>query len=245
MVLLGEMLSNIAHQWRQPLNAISVLASGIKLNFELGITENNILDDLEEIINTTQFLSKTIDDFKSFIESNKEKVSINISKVINNILKMLEATFGKNHIKIITNIDKDLDILTIKGNFYQILLNILSNAKDVLIDKETKVVYLTAKKLKQYIVIEICDSGGGIKEKDLNKIFEPYFTTKKDGTGIGLYMTKKMVEDEMHGKIKVANKYFKYEEKRYFGACFSIYLPKESKSFDSKASSEARAESPE
>ena len=232
MAAMGEMIGNIAHQWRQPLSVISTIATGLKFQIEFDtFDKKEAMNDLDSLNNTVQYLSKTIDDFRNFFKSNKFKTEFNLSEAIQKDVNLLSATFKNNFIRIGLELDNSLEISGYRSELTQAILNILNNAKDALIENDVneddRVVLIRSYKKQNAAVIEIVDSGGGINEQIVDKIFEPYFTTKhqSQGTGIGLYMTYEIVVKNFGGHIVVKNKEFIYENKPYFGAIFRILLP--------------------
>jgi len=228
MAAMGEMLGNIAHQWRQPLSAISTLASGLKLKRELGdLNESNLEDDLENIVQTTIVLSNTIDDFRSFYSRDKKETEFFISKTIQRVLNLVSANLKNNDIEIVLDI-KEIKLHTFENELIQVLLNIINNAKDALHNiKNKRYIFISSYENNGVLIIKIYDNAGGIDEKILPRIYEPYFTTKfkSQGTGIGLYMSKNIVESNLGGKILTSNINFNYKDKNFFGALFEIKLP--------------------
>jgi len=230
MVSMGEMIGNIAHQWRQPLNAISTLASGLNINVEFGkINNQEICTSLSQIVNTTAHLSQTIDDFRNFYLIKKYKETFNISDSIKSCLNILDATISTNEIKIISNFDQNVSINGLKNEFTQAIINIIANAKDALLEhlsvEVNRYIFIDVFKLGQQIIIKIKDNAGGIDAQVLEKIFDQHFTTKKDkGSGIGLFMCKQIIQEHMDGELYVENKQFEYMDENFLGAQFSIIL---------------------
>ncbi len=228
MAAMGEMLGNIAHQWRQPLSAISTIASGLKLKREMGdLSESNLEDDLENIVQTTVVLSNTIDDFRNFYSRNKEETEFLINKTMQKVLNLVSANLKNNNIELVLDIEKNA-LKSYENELIQVLLNVINNAKDALLNiKEERYIFITSYKKDKTLRIKIYDNAGGIDEKTLPRIYEPYFTTKfkSQGTGIGLYMSKNIVENNLKGKISTSNFNFNYENKTFFGAMFEISLP--------------------
>ena len=217
MASLGEMIGNIAHQWRQPLSTISTTASGVKLQKEFNqLTDEKLKEHMESIVITTKFLSQTIDDFRNYIKKDKRKKEFNISENINKILTIMKGSFTNNFITIETNIEEN-SIYGYENELNQVLLNILSNSKDALknVPEEHRYINIESYKKDNSIIIIIMDSGGGIDEDILEKIIEPYFTTKhqSQGTGLGLYMTHKIITESMNGKITIKNCKMKHFDK--------------------------------
>ena len=219
----GEMIGNIAHQWRQPLSLITTCASGIKLEKEFGISvEENEIDKLNSIIQASNYLSKTIDDFRNFFKPNKEKSYFSIENMTKQAISLVNASFNFYYIKINKNFNPIDTVYGYPNEFSQAILNILANAKDVLIEKEIENPYINIDiyENEEFGFLEIEDNAGGINTDILIKIFEPYFTTKEknQGTGIGLYMSKMIIEKNMHGTLTVKN--------TPLGAKFILAIPK-------------------
>jgi signal transduction histidine kinase/ABC-type nitrate/sulfonate/bicarbonate transport system substrate-binding protein len=211
MAQMGEMIANIAHQWRQPLSTISVSSSSMKLQ---KLTENLSDDDfykhVDMITNTTQFLSETINNFRDFLKDNKEKFTFDLQEHIDKTLNIVSSTLSNNNIKLLKEYsDCKINIHSIPGEITQVILNIINNAKDVLLEKDIddKWIKITAKKQDDKAVLIIEDNGGGIPNDIINKIFDPYFTTKhkSQGTGLGLHMSYKIITSSLDGKIYVKN----------------------------------------
>ena len=229
MAAMGEMIENIAHQWRQPLSVISTISSSLKIKKEM-----NILDDkefyeaLQSINRTSQHLSNTIDDFRNFFSPNKEMNKFYVSQLIKKSKDLIKSRFDKFNIKVIENID-DIEILSYQNELFQVILNLFSNSIDVLSSNEieNKIIYIKIYHDENNLYIEFLDNGGGIKDEFINRVFEPYFTTKhkSQGTGIGLYMSLQIVTKHLNGEISVKNDTFIHNNIKYFGAKFTILLP--------------------
>ncbi len=217
---MGEMISMIAHQWRQPLGAISASVIGIKTKiqmqkFDLTSSEGRVeqeqylMKKLDKMGTYVEHLSTTIEDFRNFFKPNKEKTTVNLEEVITKALNIVHPGILDNHIKIEKNIHFENDIETYSNEILQALLNILKNAIDHFETTNIESPYINIKgyEEKRNFIIRICDNGGGIPEKIIDKIFDPYFSTKddKNGTGLGLYMTKTMIEDHCNGRLEVSN----------------------------------------
>jgi len=216
---MGEMIGNIAHQWRQPLNEISLLIQSFEIAFYRGkIDEAFIEHRLNESEKLVDKMSETIDDFREFFNPNKEKTEFSINRSIEEAIKLLQASFDNSSIQIKKLEFPDIYFKGFKNEFEQVILNIISNSKDVLLNSDEKIIFFRLKKLKSSIQISISDTGGGVPKKDIDRIFEPYFTTKEQGkgTGIGLYMSKSIIKN-MGGDIEVSNS--------KTGAKFKIILP--------------------
>jgi signal transduction histidine kinase len=230
MAAMGEMLANIAHQWRQPLSAISTAATGVKLQKEINcLTDKDFDSALTSINSSAQYLSHTIDDFRNFFNPNNSKVQeFNITKTFNKILSILSAQFIAKKIEIIKNIE-NIKLSSIENELMQVLINILNNSRDVLekIEDQKRLIFIDSYKNQKNLIIEIKDNAKGISEEIIDRIFEPYFTTKhkSQGTGIGLYMSKSIIEKHLKGSITVTNTTYTYENMKYKGAKFTIEIP--------------------
>jgi len=220
---MGEMISMIAHQWRQPLAAISSTSSAINIKAQLGNLENEKVIALTKKINEySQHLSTTIDDFRDFFKSNKETKETNYSELIKSVLGIIEDSLINKNIELIQDLKIEDTIKTYPNEIKQVILNLIKNAEDVLIEKQIINPYIKIMTYKEgeNLVLSVSDNGGGIPKEIRDKIFDPYFSTKikKNGTGLGLYMSKTIVEKHCGGKLTVANS----DE----GAVFKILLDK-------------------
>jgi len=230
MASMGEMIGNIAHQWRQPIAIISMWANNIIADIDMEEIENENLREYANKINEqTIHLSQTIDDFRDFFSPNKEKNSFTLKSSVDKTMNLLSASFKTHNIELIENIE-DIKITSLENELTQAILNIVKNAKDILITLEKgqkRLIFINIYKKETDVVIEIIDNGGGIPSGIIDKVFEPYFTTKhkSQGTGIGLYMTESIITKHLNGKIIVKNVEYKYDNIDYIGAKFSIYLP--------------------
>jgi signal transduction histidine kinase len=208
---MGEMISMIAHQWRQPISVISMDANNILVDVELdNINYNSLKNDATDIITQTQHLSKTIDDFRNFFKPNKLKDSVVVSDVFLETMRVIDKSLENNNIEVQNVFETDTAIEIFSRELLQVFLNILKNAKEALVEnrkserKITNRVYET----EESIIVEICNNGGKIKEEIISRIFDPYFSTKseKNGTGLGLYMSKTIVEKHLKGRLWVENR---------------------------------------
>ncbi|QKJ22130.1 PAS domain-containing protein [Poseidonibacter lekithochrous] len=229
MASMGEMLGNIAHQWRQPLSLISTLSTGMKLKKELDVlSSDEFYEAMDNINNTTQFLSQTIDDFRKFFQHNKDKTEFLINDVFDKTLKIVSAQFTNHDILIIKDIS-DTQVLALENELLQVLINILNNARDALLEKreDKRLIFINVYEEKEDLIIKIKDNASGIPLDIIDKVFEPYFSTKhqQQGTGIGLYMSEEIVTKHLDGKIEVENVEYSYESEEYKGAEFTISLP--------------------
>jgi len=228
---MGEMIGNIAHQWRQPLSGISTLASALGYDIELDdFNKKNSLNTLDKIVDTTQYLSDTIDDFRNFYKVDKYSINFNLSKNIHQSVSITNALLSENHIKVIFDLDENITCYGFQNELKQAILNILQNAKDAFLTDNKdhkKFIFITLKQTDELTFIQIKDNAGGIENTILEKIFIKDFTTKEKngGTGIGLYMTKTIIEKSFQGNIEVENSEFEYQGIVHKGALFTITLP--------------------
>ncbi|RAZ60836.1 PAS domain-containing sensor histidine kinase [Campylobacter hyointestinalis] len=214
---MGEMLANIAHQWRQPLNELSIDLFRLK---QVSNPNDEFLDIYEHSKSVIKSMSNTIEDFRNFFNSNTKKEKFEVSSALKDAVLMLQRTLEKDGIKLEINCDQNTWVRGYRNELSQVFVNILTNARDAFKDVEppTKLIKFSIKNGKNYVNIKICDNAGGIKDDTKDKIFEPYFTTKHPsiGTGLGLYMSKQIIE-KLNGKIGVKN--------IKFGTCFEINIP--------------------
>jgi len=202
---MGEMIIAITHQWRQPLNEINSITSAIDYELITSDKKNQKIEEyLVAIEMQTQYMSSTIDNFKNFFKPSKSKTSFNTLDVINYALELLNAKLNATNIYVnISNIN-NYGIVGFKGEFTQVIITLLSNAMEALIQRDIKNPTIKIVIDKN---ISIEDNAKGIDEKIIDKIFDPYFTTKQqyNGTGMGLYISKMIIEDSMNGTLKVSN----------------------------------------
>ena len=237
MASMGEMIGNIAHQWRQPLSGISTSSTGMSLLKEAGIlTDEAFETNINNINKSAQYLSQTIEDFRNFFNVNK-KISLCTSQdILKSTLNLISAQFHAKDIQIIKNIE-EIKFYTYKNELIQALINILNNARDQLLKKNkysSKYIFINMYEKENKLIIKILDNAGGIKEEIIKKIFEPYFTTKhkSQGTGIGLFMTEEIIMKHLKGEIYVKNKEYMYENTNYIGAEFHIIIDLKNKEED-------------
>ena len=229
MAAMREMIENIAHQWRQPLSVISTASTGTKLQKEMNcLSDDELLSSLTSINTSAQYLSSTIDDFRDFFNPSNNKIDeFNIAETFIKTLTLVKAQFTAKNIEIIQNIE-EYQISSIQNELIQVLINILNNARDALlpIENQRRLIFINTSSKDNVLYIEIKDNAGGIKEDVIDRIFEPYFTTKHQskGTGIGLYMSKEIIEKHLNGELLVSNENYNYENVDYFGAKFVIEI---------------------
>lgn len=222
---MGDMIAMIAHQWRQPITVIGMEANNINLSIllEEEITTEELKKMADTISEQTQQLSQTIDDFRDFFKPKKEKMQTTVGSVLDSTLKIVGKSMENNNIVVIIENRSETEILTYPNELLQVFLNLLGNAKDILLDKEVSdaKITITINETKDSIVTKICDNGGGIPENAIKRLGEPYFTTKEKstGTGLGLYMSITIVEKHLKGSLRWEN--------RDEGACFIVTLAKE------------------
>jgi PAS domain S-box-containing protein len=226
---LGEMIGNIAHQWRQPLSIITAAIGGLQIKQELlGIPiSKEILSEVNDtIINQANYLSKTIDDFRDFIKKDSIQKLFNLSKVIHDVENLLNGTLKSNHIKLIFTLDDAIVYNGQPSQLSQVLLNIVNNAKDAFKENNQtkKQIKIKTFQDEKSIKIEISDNAGGIPEEIKSKVFEPYFTTKdkNQGTGLGLYICTNIIQQYFNGKITIEDVEEIIEENSYKGTKFII-----------------------
>ena len=207
---MGEMLSMIAHQWRQPLTAISATSGSLIVKAKLNkIDKDTVVKSAEKISSYSQYLSSTIDDFRDFFKSNKEKKETDFEELVKSVLNIIETSIRNKNIDIIIEMNSKDRFYSYPNELKQVIMNLLKNAEDVLLEKEIEnplIIIRSLKKGDSYI-LEVEDNAGGVPEEILDKIFDPYFSTKleKDGTGLGLYMSKMIIEEHCKGKLTVRN----------------------------------------
>jgi len=231
MAALGEMIGNIAHQWRQPLSVISTLATALKSEQELGILDERSIPRIcTQINDNTQYLSNTIDDFRQFIKGESQKRDFQALALGKSLQNLLQVPFSRQQIELKISIEPSLIIHGYRNDLLQALINLLNNAKDALIEQGVEERYIHLEIVQtpdRKTVLRVTDNGGGIEEGFIKHLFEPYFTTKhkSQGTGLGLHMVHRLVVEGMQGDIQVKNVTVKYRGKSYRGAQFIITLP--------------------
>jgi signal transduction histidine kinase len=220
MAAMGEMLGNIAHQWRQPLSVITTAATGMKLQKEFDALDDESFERaVDNITNSALYLSKTIDDFRNFFKSDKTEVSFDMEEIFDKVFKLMEGQFKTNDIIFIKKIEK-IKAFGLENEFIQALINILNNSKDALMERETpRLIFINVYEENSKAIIKIKDNAGGIDKEIIDKVCEPYFTTKHQakGTGIGLYMTEEIIVKHMNSSFTINNCEFEYENKSYKG----------------------------
>ena len=210
LAAMGEMIGAIAHQWRQPLNALSLVLQNQYINYQMGQLDDEFMArSMEKSNRLIENMSTTIDDFRNFFKPNKQAEKFNINTLINTTISLLESQLKNHNIEIEISCKDEINIRGFQGEFSQVILNLLNNAIDILLEKHisSPKIIISAHQLPNGVTINIQDNAGGIPDDIIDKIFEPYFTTKEEGkgTGIGLYMSKMIVENNMMGNLSVHN----------------------------------------
>ncbi|WP_294966429.1 HAMP domain-containing sensor histidine kinase [Sulfurimonas sp.] len=221
-ILMGEMIEIITHQWRQPVTAIGLISNNVMLNMLLGELDMKILqEDLDGINKQVKYLSNTIDDFRDFFKEGKKEEVFILSDVIKNSIAILEKQFIESSIELtFENNCLDTKLTTFKSELMQALINIISNAKEAFSpDIKNRYLNISCNKGRKNVYIIISDNAGGIKNDIIEKIFDPYFSTKKqkNGTGLGLYICKIIICEHLKGDLRIKNK--------DNGATFIVTLP--------------------
>jgi len=210
MAAMGEMIGNIAHQWRQPLNALGLTVQQLRVYYDLGELNRDCLDkSVLQSMELIRHMSRTIDDFRNYFRPDKEKAEFNLSESIADTLSLVNASFKDQHIDIEVVAKKDSAMFGYRNEFAQVILNILNNAREALTERKIvdPRVTITIDTEGERAVVIIADNAGGIPEEIMGKIFDPYFTTKdlQRGTGVGLFMSKSIIEKNMGGRLTARN----------------------------------------
>jgi PAS domain S-box-containing protein len=210
LAAMGEMIHNIAHQWRQPLNNVGLIVQNLQLSFQDGSLSNDEIDkEISAAMNHIVHMSRTIDDFRNFFSVDKEKHGFVVNNAVSHALDFIGATLVNCNIQVDVQAAEVVTASGFQNEFAQVLLNILSNARDVLVERKIvePIIRVAITSENGRSVVTVSDNGGGIADHVLPKIFDPYFTTKEQGkgTGIGLYMSKAIIEQNMDGRLTVRN----------------------------------------
>lgn len=223
LVSMGELIGNIAHQWRQPLNALALQIQNLEDAYAFGEVDDAYIAALsKDSMKLINYMSRTIDDFRNFVNPNQKKERFDLNGVINDTVALVESSLRARHIRCsVLNDPAAAKVFAIPGEFKQVLINLLNNSKDAIAERGLGEGEITIALTSdgERAVITVQDNGGGIEESVMKRIFEPYFTTKEEGkgTGIGLYMSYVIIREKMNGTITVSN--------ADSGAVFSITLP--------------------
>lgn len=208
---IGEMIGNIAHQWRQPLNAVGLIIQNLEDAYEYDeLNAEYLKKKVRKSMELITFMSNTIDDFRNFFRMDKAKENFNIKDIVLKAISFVEASFGNHNIKIHVVKLQDVIVHGYPNGYAQVVLNLLNNAKDALLEssQENPQIDVELESKNGLSVLKISDNGKGIPKEKAGKIFEPYFTTKStgQGTGVGLYMSKSIIEQNMNGKLYLDTK---------------------------------------
>ena len=221
--VMGEMISMIAHQWRQPLSTITLQIANLQFKKLLGqdLTSGETDKALSEISDTIIYLSDTVDDFQTYFHPDKELQKVEVNELLTRAVNFASSRIGKSNIKLLLCENCTYNIQTYPNEFVQVILNILNNAIDAHIEMKTQnaVINIDVRTEDDNLIVDISDNAGGIDEKNLGKLFEPYFSTKgKNGTGLGLYMSQMIVQKQFAGDLTVKSS--------KDGSTFTINIPK-------------------
>lgn len=210
LAAMGEMIGAIAHQWRQPLNALSLVLQNIQIQYRVGqLSEASMQVMQDKAQQLILRMSQTIDEFRNFFKPSKQAEAFDLAHAIQAAADILEGMLKNHNIQLDIDCPADIHLDGVPGEFSQVILNLLGNARDaVLADNQPQPrIHIHAKTVGKQVCIDVEDNGTGIDESIMHKIYEPYFTTKEEGkgTGIGLYMTKMIIENNMHGQLAASN----------------------------------------
>lgn len=210
LAAMGEMIGNIAHQWRQPLNNVGLIIQNVQLEYDSGtLTREGMDDSISEAMKVIVQMSQTIDDFRNFFREDKEKRGFFISKAVNRALTLVSPSLGNNNIQVKIETDDEVTAIGYQNEYAQVLLNIISNSREAMIERNVPdpCIFIRITRENDRSVLYIRDNCGGIPDDILPKIFDPYFTTRGPdrGTGIGLYMAKVIIEQNMDGRLTARN----------------------------------------
>lgn len=207
---MGEMIGNIAHQWRQPLNMLALLVQELPIIYRKGEFSIEYLDSqTKKMLDTIRYMSKTIDDFRSFSSPDREKVDFAILETVEKTVSLLEGSLKTHQVKVVVVAEPEIIVHGYPNDFSQALLNIIINARDALVSRGVQPPWIRIEigRKGEHCVVTVTDNAGGIPQDIIGRVFDPYFSTKgpDHGTGLGLYMTKMIVEKNMGGRISVRN----------------------------------------
>lgn len=229
---LGEMLNNIAHQWRQPLGSLTMIIQSFQTKMQMGkLTQKFVDEKVDDALLLASNMSNTLEDFKNFFSPNKTKSQFYIKNCIEHSIELSKYFLNQENICVILKVRKDVEINSYYNELSHVFLNLISNSKDALcsnVDKNDRIIKIIVNMYKENLIINFLDNGGGIPQNVLPKVFEPYYTTKykSAGTGIGLYMSKQIIEKHMFGEISCKNISHKIKEDKVFDcSLFTIKIP--------------------
>jgi len=225
MIAVTELLENIAHQWRQPLAAISAATINMHLDINTGDYNKTIFGDkIDNIDNCVQYLSSTIDSFKHFVTNDKKTSNFDVFENIKKCINIESEIILSKNITLVTDLDENLIGNGFAEEFVQAMINVVNNSIDAVESSKEKFIHISAKKIEDKTIINVKDTGTGIKDVIINNLFEPYTTTKHKslGTGLGLYLTYRIIKNTMNGNMFATNCEFTYKNKTYTGANIQI-----------------------
>jgi len=220
LAAMGEMIGNIAHQWRQPINALGLLLSNVEDAYDFGeLTKEELERQVKTGTRLIHQMSTTIDDFRNFFRPDKEKALFSLLAALAEAREILGASLASHNIVLEEDVPRDISVTGYANEYAQALLNLINNAKEAILAKHLEAgrIRVEIREENGMAVVRVSDNGGGIPDEVLPKIFDPYFTTKEKGTGIGLYMAKAIIETNMGGRLEVCN--------RGDGAQFTVAVP--------------------
>jgi DNA-binding response OmpR family regulator len=230
MIALSEMIENISHQWRQPLSVISTAATGMQIKNEHSILDSQTIEQKCKIIDkTSQYLSSTLDQFKKTIPITDNSRSFNLRNDTDIFLKLIDSSIEKYNIQVILELYENSKIKGYPNELMQCFISIFNNSKDALVRNniENKLIFINSNHSSTHIIIEFLDNAGGIDESIIDRVFEPYFTTKHQskGVGLGLYTAFLIITKSLKGTISIKNKSFSFDKNEYIGASVELVLP--------------------
>ncbi|WP_418187038.1 PAS domain-containing sensor histidine kinase [Aliarcobacter lanthieri] len=210
LAAMGEMINAIAHQWRQPLNSLGIIVQSLRHIISSNVINIDVLKEIEsDIMEKLNYMSQTIDDFSTFFRITKEEEKFDILDSIKNAIRLIDIQLKSNKIEIeIENkLNSNLKVTGFLNEFRQVILNLIHNSMVAIVTNniEKGKIIINIKEYKEHLQINVIDNGGGIEDENMPKIFDPYFSTKEKGNGIGLYMSKVIIENHMNGILKVKN----------------------------------------
>jgi two-component system NtrC family sensor kinase len=229
LAAMGELMGNISHQLKQPLTVISTITQALEFTLELKqeVSPEAIRKHVAQVLNQIEYLDDTITNFRDFTKTTSEDKIFVINDVITKAIDIIDTNIKSSSINIIQNLSKDIEVFGNEQALLQVVINILNNAKDELVKKDyERFIFIDLKQQQISVELSIKDNAGGIKKDIIDKIFDPYFTTKDDsnGTGLGLYMSHEIITKNLKGTIEIENQEYQYNKKSFQGAKFIIKL---------------------
>ena len=234
---MGEMIGNIAHQWRQPLNALVLIIQSFQMKRMAGmeLSDEFIDKQVNEGMELASMMSHTIDDFRHFFKPNRTEELFSAKEAVLYSVKLIRDYYEKAGISIGLNLSEDVQVYGYPNEFSHVIMNLLSNAKDALMERGVaeKNIEITMTHQEDHVIISVIDNGGGLGDEVMDRMFEPYFTTKHKsaGTGIGLYMSQQIIEKQMKGSISGTNTAHRFQNGKHYDACavFTLVIPLQKK----------------